>query len=127
MIIMMFNKVDINKNQLSFCGLQVFYLHLKRVAQLAKGLNLVLHSCTLFLDLRLRLHLTFLEELNILDLYFEALYFYFLSLDLLLVGLEFPRIICHLFLDVVKFLHVGVDLIGEVLNLIIHSHKLGLL
>ena len=71
--------------------------------------------------------MSFFDQLDVLDLGFESTNLELLGLHLTLVALKALRIIAHLFLDLIKLLHVLVDLLREILNFVANAHKLLLL
>ena len=68
-----------------------------------------------------------LDELDVLDLGLEGADLQLLGLHLALVALKALRVVAHLLLDLIKFLHVLVDLLGEVFDLVADGDKLLLL
>ncbi len=91
-------------------GLKVLELILEGLAQVPKSFNLGGHSLALFTHICLHLEMSLLNELDIFDFGLEGADLELLGLDLRLISFEALRVVTHLILDLIEFLHVVVDL-----------------
>lgn len=100
------------------CWLQVLDLLLESLGEIAQCLYLSGYALAFLSDFFDNLSMTLFRHLDVFDFGLEGADLKFLGFNLLLIYLELFGILAHFSLDLVKLLHVLIDLIRKVLDFI---------